>query len=297
MCATELRHTRFKMAQIISKLPSEDWNLDGLVKSYALWLEVKAPEHLSAFRQRLNSDPEAARAEGVVFGLLRGAALNPGMGEVIGKGGVDFICEPRNHSKFAVEVTSLRTETVTKASGLQSPVGVGGFFGQVTTALMREAVNKATQLADYPMPRLLVIATEHEGASMVMGTHAAEELLTGTTMFQVKIGDVEASPEVIAPLKNSVFFRPKNDTVEPARQSISAILLLSITHDRAFALGLLHPAPAVVFDWQVLPRVHFVRLREWPITNRFGIEWVGPQPSPASFLHMPIVLNDADLKT
>src|SRR5262245_60198005 len=63
------------------------------------------------------------------------------------------------------------------------------------------------------------------------------ELLTGTTMFQVRIGDVPADSRIVTHLRNSVFFRPTAEgTIEPARQSISAILLLSISADRAASL-------------------------------------------------------------
>jgi len=36
---------------------------------------------------------------------------------------------------------------------------------------------------------------------------------------------------MITTLKNSVFFREKNGSIEPARQSISAILLMQIRED------------------------------------------------------------------
>jgi hypothetical protein len=274
--------------------------LDQLVASYLTWLEVKAPEHLKSFKTRLNEDPEAAHAEAVTFGVLRTAGMRPKIGEVVGKGGVDFIAEPSDRPPFAVEVTTIRIETVTKASGLKHPLSEGfGGFNQITGSLLREAVNKATQVANQQMPRVLVIATEHDGASLLMGTHSAEELLTGTTAFQIKIGDVEATPEVIAPLKNSVFFRMTKDQtgVEPARQSISAILLMTISRDGASILGILHPQPAVPFDPKMLDQIHFIRLRSWPIAgNRFGIEWVGPPPSPTRYLHFPIELINVDLK-
>ena len=162
---------------------------------------------------------------------------------------------------------------------------------------MYESVNKAKQMAGYQMARVLVLATTHEGAGLLMGAHAAEELLTGTTGFRVRIGDTDAKPEVFAALKNSVFFREKDGTVEPARQSISAILLMGIHQDRASVIGVLHPEPAVPLDPSLLERVHFVRLRHWPIKERFGIEWIGPAPSPTTYVHMPKGLDDEDVKS
>jgi hypothetical protein len=282
----------------LSQQPQSD-ALDNLVASYLTWLEVKAPEHLKSFKARLNEDPEAAHAEAVTFGVLRTTGKRPRIGEVVGQGGVDFIAEPNDRPPFAVEVTAIRIETVTNASGLQHPMSGFGGFKQITGNLLREAVNKATQVANQQMPRVVVIATEHSGASLLMGTHSAEELLTGTTAFQIKIGDVDATPEVIAPLKNSVFFRMTKDKtgVEPARQSISAIILMGISRDQASLLGVLHPAPAVPFDHEIFDQVHFIRLRSWPIAQgRFGIEWVGPPPRATSYYHMPIEFTDMDLK-
>jgi hypothetical protein len=276
----------------------ETWSVKGVVAAYDGWLEVKAPGHRKAFLRRLKDDPEAAHAEAVTFNLLRMMQKNPHPGEVVGEGGVDFICTPKGHQEFAVEVTVLQSEAVTAASGLTSPLqnGAARGFSQITTKLMQEAVNKAGQMSGYSMPRVLVIATEHEGASLLMGAHSAEELLTGTTAFRVRIGDTEASPDVITTLKNSVFFREKNGSIEPARQSISAILLMQIREDGASVIGVMHPAAAIPLDPYTFERVHFVRLRHWPIKDRFGIEWVGPPPSPTSFPHVPMGLADSDVR-
>ena len=105
---------------------------------------------------------------------------------------------------------------------------------------------------------------------------------------------------MLAPLNNSVFFRMTKDktSVEPARQSISALLLMGISRDSASIVGVLHPAPAVAFDHRTLDRIHFIRLRSWPIADgRFGIEWVGPPPSATTYPHIPVEFTDVDLKS
>lgn len=115
--------------------------LDELVASYLRWMEVKAPEHLQAFKKRLAEDPEAAKSEAATFGMLRAAGFKPKIGEVIGQeGGGDFIVEHSSHPPFAVEVTTIRIDTVTKASGLahQDSSGWRG-FQQITTSLLRES--------------------------------------------------------------------------------------------------------------------------------------------------------------
>ena len=140
-------------------------------------------------------------------------------------------------------------------------LGVAVGFSQITTKLMSEAINKANQLSGYEMPRLLVIATEHQSADLVMGSRAAEEMLTGRTAISLRIGDVTLPAQVVASLKNSVFFRATDGAIEPARQSISAILLMQIRHDGVFVIGVLHPEPRYRFNPATFDSVHFVRLR------------------------------------
>jgi hypothetical protein len=287
------------------EIVENDWtpSIDGVVDSYKAWLAVKSPEHLRAFVERMKAEPQAARAEAVTFGVLRQQSLRPRPAEIVGKGGVDFLCEPEKKPPLAVEVTTLLIENVEKASGLPHPLSSNGGaigFGQITTQLMREAVQKAGQMADYPTARVLILATEHSGASLLMNAHSASELVTGTTAFRVRIGDVKAEPEIVASLKSSVFFRMAKDTpeIEPARRSISAILLMSIDGEQAHVTGILHPDPVQALDVEAFPNVDFVRLRQWPIPvgGKFGIEWIGPAPSQTSMLHFPVGLQDADLR-
>jgi hypothetical protein len=279
-------------------------SLDNLVTSYQQWLEVKAPPYFKTFARRLRDDREAARAEAVTFSILRNAGLNPKPYD--DKGGPDFLCEPENAPRLVAEVTAIRMETVTRASGLpheererlrQNPRG----FAQITSNLLAEAIDKATQFANYPGARLLVISTEHPEASLVMGARAATELLIGTSMISVRVGDVATSDsQIVATLKNSVFFRLTRDKtdVEPARQSISAVLLVTIGADTAHAIGLIHPAPAQPFNPNLLPRVHFLRLTNWPVVDHtLRMEWIGPEPSPTSLYHTDIVFTDRELRT
>jgi hypothetical protein len=201
-------------------------------------------------------------------------------------------------------VTAVLRETASNASGLphEGP-GRLGFrgFSQITSQLLAEAINKASQMADYPMARVLAITTEHPDASLLMGAHSATELLTGTTGISVRVGDVAAgAAEIVATLRNSVFFRLNADKtdVELARRSISAVLLVTIGDDGAAVIGLLHPAPVHSFDHSGLPNVHFVRLVSWPVTDsKLRLEWVGPEPEPTLLVHWKIALSDEDLRT
>lgn len=149
------------------------------------------------------------------------------------------------------------------------------------------------------MARVLVISTEHPDGGLVMGSHAATKLLAGTTVISVRVGELASGePEIVATLRNSVFFRPSADgsSFEPARQSISAVVLVTIGFETASVIGLLHPAAAHPFDHESLPNVHFVRLTGWPVTDgKLRMEWLGPEPNPTSYYHREIKFTDQEL--
>lgn len=169
----------------------------------------------------------------------------------------------------------------------------------ITPALLGEAINKASQMANYKMPRVLFLVTSHPDASFLMGTHGARELLLGTSAFSVPLMREDAPSQMVATLRNSVFFRlnATRDQVVPARQSISAIMLTSITPRGADLIGILHPQPAYPFSPGVFPTVHFLKLREWPVTGeRLSIEWVGPEPNPTPVPHWPVSFDDDELR-
>jgi len=147
------------LARFVPTSEYEPFSIDGVVKSYIRWLDVRAPDHRLAFVQRLRNDPEAAHAEAVTFSVLRVKHKNPEPAEVVGTGGVDFLCHPRKRTAFVVEVTALSTAAVTAKSRLAGPLKGNrvGSFSRITTSLMREAVNKASQMSNFPMPRVLEV--------------------------------------------------------------------------------------------------------------------------------------------
>jgi hypothetical protein len=225
-------------------MTTDRYSIDGVIESYLQWLEVKSPPHFREFRRRLSSDREAAQAEAVTFAVLRVKRMNPIPLEVVGTGGVDFKCEPSSKPPFVVEVTALNPDAVTSQTGLQGPEGGNtvSSFALNTRQLMGEAINKASQMSGYDMPRVLVIASSHPDSSLLLGSHGATELLTGTTSFSVSTSSPESDLRIITRLKGSAFAKvaTSGDRVEPARQSISAILLMTITAGYANIIGLLH---------------------------------------------------------
>lgn len=262
------------------------------ISEHRSWLRDHSPDHLAPFDTRISANPEAGEAEAAVFRFLRMSNLRPRPFESVATGGPDFLCEPVGAEHSVVEVTTLKTSTVTSKSGLTHPalkVGAAHGFNQITDTLLRGAVKKAPQLAGDPRPRILVIITRHCQGALVMGKRAAEELLTGTTSFSGPVG-ATAPPKAIAEFKtitdleNSVFFKPGHEgsTIEPARQSISAVLLGVLSDYDLCLVGILHPAAAKPFEHGTLPGVPFVRLSTWPIEpgQPFSIEWVNAHASP-----------------
>jgi hypothetical protein len=275
--------------------------LDALVTSYIDYLLVKSPSNELPFRKRLATDPEAAQAEASVFQFLRQAGLNPHPDEDPTLGGVDFICHPKDAASLHVEVTSISIETVTKHSGLTHPIVAGAapsFFSTITSQLLNEAINKAPQLQGKPGARVLAICSQHSWANVLCGTRAAVDLLAGDSKIRVPIGDEAKASYMALDLKNSAFFRFDKDhiAVEPARQSISAILLIALQPSTRAVVGLLHPAPAVPFDPNLLPKVPFAKVKNWPLGAKLEGEWVNLVPRPDTSYQLPIKLSDAELK-
>lgn len=276
-----------------------DWySTKDVVKSYEKWLELKAPEHRSAFGNRRRVDPEAADAEAIVFSILHAKRLNPKPAEIIGTGGVDFHCRPVGRPEFVVEVTAILRETISRHSGLSGRMeNRVGSFGMVTDGLFNEAIGKAKQMSGYPMPRVLFVASSHPDTSLLFGAHGATELMIGTAAFSVPLEGRAGDARLIAKLQNSVFMRrnAKGDGIEAARRSISAIVLTHITGRGADLIGLLHPYPAYPFDPSTFETVHFLAVAEWPIVSeRLRLGWVGPVPASTSIVNFPIRFGRKD---
>lgn len=277
--------------------------LAATVESYKKFLSVKCPSHYDLFCNRLDSKPEGARAEAATFSFLRSQFEDVTIAEDVVTGGADFLCETKS-GKIVVEVTCAEGEAVAAQSGWPNGVpedGSGGSFGLITHMLRTKASEKAPQLSGYKMPRVLAITCEHIAADILLGPLGAEMFFTSDSKITVPIATGESVDEKIhltTDLKDSVFFRFKSGVVEPCRQSISAILLVSIFADKSFVVGILHPHPQHVFPISLLPSVPFLRMSNWPPENYvIETDWVIHSPKPAAFYHQEVTFKDKELRS
>lgn len=276
--------------------------MDGtseVIDNYKDFLEIKYPLLYRIYCGRLNDNPEAGRAEAIMFSLLRNTVDQIKVHEDASTGGVDFLCVKRGN-QFVVEVTCLEAESVATQSGWPNEItdGTAGWFRMITHMLRTKTSSKTYQLSGYAMPRLLVITSEHVAADVLLGPHGAKALLSSDTEIEVPIGEPIENIGVVTRLKDSAFFRFSNGTIEPCKRSISAILLVTILADRSLIVGVLHPDPVYQFPINLLPSVPFLRLKEWPPKdNHLETEWIIDKPKPGDFVHQKVVIKDEELRT
>lgn len=273
--------------------------IDEVTKSYVLFLEVRHPDHHKQFRARLAADPDAAKAEAVIFSWFRRQRLEPQVGESPAEGGADFLCVPESKQSLLVEVTALNREAVERRSGWPDELSTRAHsFGMITRNLWSKARAKATQLAEADVPRVLVVCLTHIGASALVGTLAAEWLMVSEPKIEVPLAERgELAPSrSVTDLKNAAFFRQEGDRIIPVRRSISGILLIALWGDQMEAVGLLHPDPAVPLDYTIFGDVPFLRV-EWPILGgRIRAEWIVGHPNPSRSYHSTVTLTNAELR-
>jgi hypothetical protein len=278
-------------------LPGE--NVEDVIKAYTLFLEVRHPDHHRRFEERLQNDPHAARAEAVVFSWLRVQGHQPKIAESLDKGGMDYLCEPESDEPYMIEVTALNRDAVEDRSGWPDELTeAAGSFAMITPSLWYKARHKASQMAGQDLPRVLAICLSHIGASALLGTLAAEWFMMSEPKIEIPISlKKEPAPaRTMTDLKKAAFFNLQGGVVVPVRQSISAILLISIWNDSLEVVGMLHPAPAVPFDYRTFGDVPFLRA-EWPIQgDAIRMEWVVGRPKSGRFYHRRVTMTEAELR-
>jgi hypothetical protein len=212
--------------------------------------------------------PRAARAEAVTFCLFEHLVDHIEIHEDESTGGPDFICS-KNDQDFLVEATSLSPESSADRSGIgNEELLEGGVFSLVTEQLVGKAKSKARQMANQPVPRLLMMVSEHVANSALFGSMAVDSLLLG----DYSDGRMRAGA--------FVRFQDGIGAGIPIRQSISGILLVGVYHDEVEVRGLLHPRPAQPFDPNLLRAVPFAEV-ENPVRfpgNPGRVRWLNSGP-------------------
>jgi hypothetical protein len=264
--------------------------LEEVEDAHAEYLRVKHPAYLKKFQKLQVSNRDAARAEAAVFALLRTYFhLDPQPADDASTGGVDFICHKGKHEGFVVEVTSLNPDAVASRSGIPTTIedDAGGPFRMATNQLHSKVCDKAPQLGDYPCPRVLVITSSHH-ASFLIGTQAAEFLLTSEPTITYQVG---GPTKLTTSSRRFAFFTP-----DTTFKGISAVLLVALSDYQSSIVGLLYPEPAHKLNIEPFRDVPFLRLAEWPIVKgAIRTEWVVPSPESRNFLHAPIIIPSRSL--
>ena len=268
-------------------------DIEGVIQSYADYLLVIDRPTFERFERARISERESAIAEAIVFRMLQTLGLRPELHERVGTGGADFLCGgPSPANQIIVEATSLDPEAVTKRSNLSNepPEDIqGGPFGLVTRNVCNKAKDKDSQLAGYPMPRVLAIASSHEGIGALFNPGGAQyALVSEPHWYAGRDGE-------FTNLRDSVFIRPSDDkaSIVSCRGNISAILLIGVYGDRSQVCGILHPDPTYPLNVGFFPKVPFIRLAKWPIVDgRISTEWVISDPDGYSLHHAKVRLPD-----
>lgn len=272
-------------------------SIADIVKAYSLLLEIRYPDHYRMFKLRTASDPAAANAEAVVFSWLRSQGLSPIPSDDPGVGGPDYLCSPVLFQPFLIEVTSLKPDAVSARSGWPDELSQRAHsFAMITPNLWSKAKAKASQLGGHPVARVLAICLTHIGAGALLGTLAAEWLLTSQPKLSVPLDDPIAAVREVTDLSNSAFLAVRAGNIVPVRQSISAILLIAVWEHELHVLGMLHPVPAVPLDYRSLPELPFLRL-DWPVKDGvLKTEWVVAKPAPRTDPHIPLVPTNDEMR-
>jgi hypothetical protein len=195
---------------------------DSVIESYSAWLGLKHPEARERFENLRASNSEGAMAEAVVFRLLQTLQAHPELHESASTGGADFMCShgrsvfrsKAHYDPFVVEATCLDPDAVTDRSNLPNEISednTGGAFGMVTQNIFNKVRDKAPQVANYPMPRVLAISSSHAHISLVFNGAAAQWALISDIHWRHEIGSDKVDPREYTDLRCSIFMKPGPD--------------------------------------------------------------------------------------
>jgi len=269
-------------------------NTSQIIESYKEYLEIYYLSHYKKYVTLLAQNIESAKAEAIVYSLMKSIFHDVEILEDESFGGPDFLCGT-NKEKFVIETTHLDTESVASQSGLDKKLSEGASvtsYSLITHKLREKISSKAKQLSNYPTPRVLAITCEHYHSDTFLGPFGAKMLFTSDTKITVPINKPIENTFLSSDLKDSIFFRFNNGVFESCRCSISAILLISLSDAyKSSIVGILHPDPVYRFSTDLLPSVPFLRIKKWPPFNHYiEMEWTIEMPKATEFCHRNINL-------
>lgn len=254
------------------------------IKSHRSWLGDFDCRYARQWEQRLQAAEESALCEAVFRCVLeqQGCTVTPSEDLNGHQRAPDFLCRKKG-SQFYVEVTCLDSAAVERRCGGEalrcSGMITSGSFGLLNDAIFAACKEKCQQLADLPSPRVLAVGTFHTLASKVcIDPDFLSMLLTGTLGmafgYDPETGASTGRDRVVTSLDCAVFAKPEHPgPFSLARLPISALLVGGLADSPPRIFGLLHPAPTVPFNQNLIEGVSFCRLLDGYESGLFSTEW------------------------
>jgi hypothetical protein len=245
------------------------------------WLLGFDQQYLRNWEKLLNSNEEAALAEGGVRRRLQGYGITVEPNEDLTgtKRSPDFRCLAGDY-RFYVEVTNIAIDTATNTTGIADKADHEvRSFRSLNHAIFRKCVDKAAQCADLNAPLLVVVTTFHGFVAMANFNRQLpfmSWLLTGETkmsrLIDIRTGEQVGDTCSITSLQHIPFLDPKKDNWL-ARRSISGLLVCAPAMNDLLVLGILHPKPVRPFDATILPQIEFGQVVIDQVSGQLRVDW------------------------
>lgn len=247
------------------------------------WIEQFDNRHARAWAHRYNDDPQGAMCEAMYWGVLSdcGVEVWPNADLEGGKPGPDFKCR-KDGCDFYVEVTCIRIETASSATGLRhvlDPKHGASAYAPLNEAIFNECVSKTRQCSGLDAPCVLAVGTFHLEASVLcFRKHFVEQLLTGKAMiaWYPNLGHGRPSDETwqeTAFDKASFVRLSRLQGLEHCRKPISALLVGGFGCTSPRVLGLIHPNPVREFRFEQLDCIPFCQLKIDLLNGTCSTRW------------------------
>jgi hypothetical protein len=170
-----------------------------------------------------------------------------------------------------VEATAFDVDKVTRDTRIKNtpPDEPALAVARLTKQIDEKAEGKNAQLGACPLPGILAIVSSHIGSSLVLDALAAEDALISQSFW------VRGKDRMFTDLSSSLFLRLEDGgKIATKNTSISAVLFLSVTHDKTYVCGALNPAATHRFRTEPLWMIPFVYLKDWPVEEATPrLEW------------------------